>query len=105
MTTAEERWRRIVDPQFETLRVTAGTGFGRSSGLRISGKIYAMLVNDELVVKLPKERVDDLVASGVGHRFDPGHGRVMKEWASLPVESSRRWRALVDEARAFVDPC
>lgn len=51
-----------------------GTGFGRSEGLRVSGRIFAMLVKGELVVKLPKGRVDELTASGVGHRSDPGHG-------------------------------
>jgi hypothetical protein len=82
--------------------VTAGTGFGRSEGLRISGKIFAMLVGGELVVKLPKDRVEDLMASGVGHQFDPGHGRLMKEWVSVTPNASRRWRKLVEEARAFV---
>jgi hypothetical protein len=63
-----------------------------------------MLVNGELVVKLPRERVQDLSASGVGHAFDPGHGRVMMEWVSVPTEAWRRWPALVEEAREFVDP-
>jgi hypothetical protein len=31
-----------------------------------------MLVGDELVVKLPKERVDELVDAGVAKRFDAG---------------------------------
>jgi hypothetical protein len=33
-------------------------------------------------VKLPRERVDELVEAGAGHRFDPGHGRLMKEWVA-----------------------
>jgi len=82
--------------------VTAGTGFGRSEGLRISSKIFAMLVRGELVVKLPRDRVEDLTASGVGHPFDPGHGRLMKEWVAVSPTASRRWRKLVEEARAFV---
>jgi TfoX/Sxy family transcriptional regulator of competence genes len=102
--SAEERFATIADAQLRARDVTAGTGFGRSQGLRIGGKIFAMLVNGELVVKLPKERVEELSASGLGHAFDPGHGRVMKEWISVPTEAGRRWDALVEEAREFVRP-
>jgi hypothetical protein len=100
--TPEQVWNPIAQTELLTRGVTAGTGFGRSEGLRISNKIYAMLVNDELVVKLPKERVDELVGAGVGERFDPGQGRMMKEWLSLPASASRRWKTLVAEAKAFV---
>jgi hypothetical protein len=34
-----------------------------------------MLVKEELVVKLPRPRVDELVAAGRGARFEPGLGR------------------------------
>jgi hypothetical protein len=100
--TPEQIWQAIAAAQLSRPDVTGGTGFGRSEGLRVSGKIFAMLVKGELVVKLPKDRVDDLAASGLGHNFDPGHGRLMKEWAAVSPAASRRWRALVDEARTFV---
>ena len=100
--TREQIWSPIAKAQLATRGVTAGTGFGKTEGLRISGKIFAMLVGDELVVKLPKERVDELVDAGVAKRFDAGKGRPMKEWASIAPSASRRWRALVEEARAFV---
>ena len=102
--TPEQIWQAIADAELGTTGVTGGTGFGRSEGLRIDRKIYAMLVNDELVVKLPKDRVDELVDGGVGHRFEPGTGRVMKEWLSVSTSASRRWRGLVVEAKAFVGP-
>ena len=100
--TPEQLWGPIAKAQLATRGITAGTGFGKTEGLRISGKIFAMLVGDELVVKLPKERVDELVDAGVAKRFDAGKGRPMKEWASIARSASRRWRGLVDEARAFV---
>jgi hypothetical protein len=37
----------------------------------------AMVVNGCLVVKLPRDRVDQLVVTGAGQRFDHGHGRQM----------------------------
>ena len=100
--TPEQLWAPIAKSELAGRGVTAGTGFGRNEGLRISGKIFAMLVGSELVVKLPKERVDELVDAGVAKRFDAGKGRPMKEWASIAPSASRRWRGLVDEARAFV---
>ena len=61
-------------------RVTAGKLFA-SYGLKVHGRIFAMIVRGDLVVKLPKARVDELVQAGVATRFDPGHGRLMKESA------------------------
>jgi hypothetical protein len=54
-------------------------GFG-SSALWVSGKMLAFLSSkDELVVKLPEDRVNALVKSGCGARCDPSHGRPMKQ--------------------------
>lgn len=100
--TPEQIWKPIAAAELATRGVKGGTGFGRSEGLRISNKIYAMLVHGELVVRIPKARVDELIEAGIGRRFEPSPGRVMKEWLSLPPTASRRWKALVAEARAFV---
>jgi len=56
--TPEERFATIVEELLSNPGVTPpsdGKGFG-SSGLKIQNKIFAMLVRDELVVKLPKPR-------------------------------------------------
>jgi hypothetical protein len=51
-----------------------------SDGLRTeSGKFCAFAKDDELVVKLPAERVAELIAGGEGAIFDAGKGRPMKE--------------------------
>jgi hypothetical protein len=80
---------------------TGGEGFG-SSGLKVDGKLFAMISSRGLfVAKLPRERVEELVRLRSGRPFDPGHGRVMKEWVELDrAESS--WIGLAREARAFV---
>ena len=81
---------------------TEGQAFG-SSGLKIHNKIFAMLVRGRLVVKLPKTRVDMLVASGDGERYDPRQdGRLMKEWISLAPASKEDWLDLANEALEFV---
>jgi len=79
----------------------SGTGFG-SGALKVSGKIFAMIsARGSFVVKLPKERVTELVGAGRGHHFEPGRGRLMKEWFASDEKPST-WLALAREAHAFV---
>jgi len=82
--------------------VTLGTGFGSSRGLRVRGRIFAIFGDEALTVKLPRTRVDELVADGIGARFDPGHGRIMREWITVPAANEDSWDALADEAMNFV---
>ncbi|WP_126600267.1 hypothetical protein [Dictyobacter aurantiacus] len=80
----------------------ARKSFG-SSALKFQNKIFAMLVRGNLVVKLPRSRVDELIISGDGERFDPRHdGRLMKEWLVLAPTSEVSWLALAQEALQFV---
>jgi hypothetical protein len=51
---------------------------------------------------LPRARVDGLVADGEGRRFDPGHGRIMKEWFELTADSTMAWPALAQAALEHV---
>ena len=102
-TTPEERYDAIIAALIERPCVTLAAGMMRSSAqLRVNNKIFAMLVRDRLVVKLPKSRVDALISAGEGARFDPGHGRVMKEWLSAAMDSRTDWLALAEEALKFV---
>jgi hypothetical protein len=99
-----------IDPRFQPVvaafakdrRVTyGGKGFG-SSGLKVDGKLFAMIASrGQFVAKLPKDRVGELVRAGKGAYFDPGHGRLMKEWVALDGAPAS-WLALAKEARAFV---
>jgi TfoX/Sxy family transcriptional regulator of competence genes len=81
--------------------VTRGKMFSSSNVLSVNGKIFAMLVRGKLVVKLPKQRVDGLVAARAGTYFDPGHGRLMKQWISIPAAKAN-WVELAREALRFV---
>lgn len=78
----------------------ARRAFG-ADGLKVRGKIFAMPAQGTLVLKLPAPRVAALVAAGRGERFDPGHGRVMREWVALAGDDAE-WLALTREALAFV---
>ena len=103
--TPEERYATIVEALLSAPGVTGGSlerrEFG-SSTLKIGNRIVAMLVRGTLVVKLPRQRVDAIVASGDGERFDPGHGRLMREWLSVGPGSEAEWLPLAREAMEFV---
>ena len=106
-STPAEHYAAIVEALTGTPNVTLGSpgkkGVG-ASALCIQGKIFAMLAGgDRLVVKLPRQRVDALIAAGAGEHFDPGHGRLMKEWIVVAPAAAGEWLPLAREALAFVD--
>jgi hypothetical protein len=61
-----------------------------------------MLVRGNLVVKLPPARVDELIASGAGERYEPQRNRQMKEWVALTAAADDMWLPLAREALQFV---
>jgi len=89
------------DPRVDPPEMARAQGFG-SKGLKVARKLFAFRSSDGmLVVKLPNDRVDALASSGQGKRFDPGHGRVMKEWVAVDVGSKPLWLRLAREALEF----
>ena len=84
-----ERWEELVERMLAVGESTSATpgdgakrGFG-STSLKTGGRMFAMLAHDRLVVKLPAKRVEELVAGGMGRRFDPGHGKLQREWLDV----------------------
>jgi TfoX/Sxy family transcriptional regulator of competence genes len=75
-------------------------GFG-SSALTARGSIFATLSRDRLIVKLPRARVAELIASGQGEPFDAGKGRPMKEWPVVAGDD-QPWKKLSEKALSFV---
>lgn len=69
-------------------------------GLRAGRTIFAMLVDGELVVKLPAERCLALIDAGGARPFEVGRRR-MREWASVEPGGPHDWPALAREALAF----
>src|SRR3954452_19795871 len=70
--------------------------------VRLAGKFLASY--DEkarcLVVKLPRERVTELIESGRGDPFAPA-GRVFREWAAIPSVDRALWQQVLAEAVEF----
>lgn len=82
--------------------VTTGTMMGFPC-LRVSGAFFASCDprSGDLVVKLPRERVEQLIDAGIGKPFVPA-GRRFREWVVIDDRDKARWAELIDEARVFV---
>jgi hypothetical protein len=90
----------------ETLRadgVETGTMMGFPC-LRVRGAFFASCDHrsGDLIVKLPEARVQELIATGAGEQFAPA-GRVFREWVLVADRDVGRWRAVMTEARSFVE--
>jgi hypothetical protein len=95
-------WQLAAELQRDDPRVQPGTIMnGRC--LRV-GKEFLALVDYKgsgLVVKLPKQRVAALIASGAGNPFGPA-GKIFKEWVAVPKADRAQWRELLCEGIEFV---
>lgn len=80
-----------------------GVDLYKSTSLRAAGKVFAMIVKDQRVVKLSAARVATLVDEGRGDFFRLGPTKVMKEWFAAPVAQSATWLKLAKESRAFIE--
>ena len=108
--TPQERFKDLVDAMVAQSEAThsndASKGARRmfgSTSLKTGGKMFAFLHKKEwLVVKLPGDRVSALVAEGQGERFDPGSGRLQREWFVLDSQSADDWLNLATEAESYI---
>ena len=107
--TAPKPSAPALDPRFasvvKALRGERGVSFGGkgfgSSALKLDDKIFAMWTRKAaFVVKLDRARVTELVEQGKGTYFDPGRGRLMKEWLEVTAPQAA-WLNLAKEALAF----
>ena len=85
-------------------RVEEGTIMGGRCA-RVSGEFLGLVgyKGSGMVVKLPRDRVDELIDQGIGQPFAPA-GKVFREWVAIAKPDRRRWSKLLVEAVAFVAP-
>lgn len=102
-STGEARFWALAEPLLARPGVSQSTMMGLPC-LRVRGAFFASCDRrtGDLLVKLPEQRVDELVAAGRAHAFAPA-GRRFRQWAAVPPERGRVWRRLLDDALAFVD--
>lgn len=105
LAEADRRYAAILKALAPAVTQDTGgrKGFGSSSQLKVHGRIFAMLVRGDLVVKLPRQTVDAALAERLGTRFDPRRdGRLMKEWLVVKTTSKADWLALARQALTYV---
>jgi hypothetical protein len=100
--------RELYDDPTDDLLYQPAVGWSTRMGfpcVRRAGRFFASFDerNGALVIKLPRERVAELVDEGSGDPFAP-NGRVFKEWVSIPRPDRATWEALLAEALDFAGP-
>lgn len=92
-----EAYRELVQELLVNPSVSEGQMMGMPA-LKFASKMFGGLFEDDLVLKLGRDRAAELISSGRASAFDPsGRDRPMKDWARLP-EPSTDWLHLAREA-------
>ena len=94
--TAEEFWSKVKEHYLKMSDVQK-----QGESLKTKKKMFAMFSKGNYVVKLPKERVEELISTGDGLPYDPGNGKIMKEWVIIPEEYANKWIEYGSEAKTF----
>jgi len=104
VTNTDSDVQAIFDSAAKRLRGVERGRMLSASGFRdpAAGKFFAFVTRGQLVVKLPAERVTELIASGEGRVFDAGKGRPMREWVGLVPADEAACASYMREARKFV---
>ena len=101
MSRLHEQFDAIAAEYLTRDGVDIGPMFG-SEGLRVRGKVFAFLVKDGIIAKLPEERVAELDAGGRAARMIMRE-RAMREWVHVPDDAADLWPGIIAEAFSFVD--
>jgi hypothetical protein len=103
-TEDEARFQHFADLlSHDDHRVTRSTMMGFPC-LRVDDRFFACVerATGNLIVKLPAERVNELLRTGTGRPFAP-NGRVFKTWVACPAPDHELWADLLNEAKRYVD--
>jgi hypothetical protein len=99
--TAGELFERLSAPHVDSGMAERGKIF-HSTGLKSGDHFFAFVREDEIVMKLPAQRVAELIADGAGRQFDARRGRPMREWVCIHAADVSSCERLLEEARQFV---
>jgi hypothetical protein len=99
--TARDLYEELTDDLLYDPAVGRATMMGYPC-VRLAGRFLASYDDKAgcLVLKLPRERVTELVGSGDGDPFAPA-GKVFREWVSVPSVHRDLWQRLLAEAVDF----
>ena len=93
-------WEELVTDVTARYPLHESKMFGMPCLKRENGKVVAGHWKDGgLTVKLTDEAArEQALALPGAELFDPGMGRVMREWVLVPASQSSRWLELVEQA-------
>ncbi len=94
----------LADDMIAEGRVEEGTMMGHHCLRASQGGGFVATVersSGDLVAKLPRPRVAELIEAGVGRPFAPA-GKIFREWVAIGAEHVARWEPLVRESIEFV---
>ncbi|MBK8029960.1 MAG: MmcQ/YjbR family DNA-binding protein [Chloroflexi bacterium] len=104
-TTYREDHKAALD---RILGVIPGVKISKAFGYpayKIGGRIFCWVGQNGVTIKLPRERVDELVGSNGMHPFGPTATTVWREWLAIDREQSDDYRhdlELFEESISFV---
>ncbi|MEL6821718.1 MAG: hypothetical protein AAFP70_08160 [Calditrichota bacterium] len=89
-------------PMLEAENIDEGTLMGFPC-IRVNSDFFAAPEHKtgSLIVKLPKNRVQQLIEQGIGFPFAPA-GKVFKEWVLIEERDDKIWKEILEEAKNFV---
>ena len=99
--------KALYDEIFELLnsrydRVASSKMFGVPT-LKVKGKAFASLFEDEMVFKLTGSAHKAALRLSDAKPFDPsGKQRPMKEWVQVPFAHADKWEVLAESALKYV---
>ncbi|MEL6536759.1 MAG: hypothetical protein AAFQ98_15175 [Bacteroidota bacterium] len=101
MPTPLETLESLAHQQPDLLKL--GKTFGNPCLKLVStGKVPAMAREASLVIKLPKDTVNQLLQEEELKLYVPMTGKPMKEWVEVPLAQAHRWEDLIWEAVEYV---
>ena len=101
---AESLFWELADEMISAGAAHEGTMMGTRC-LRVDGEFLAMFFQKtgQLIVRLPENRVAEVIYAGSGAEFKPAGGTV-REWVAVDEINRQLWRSLLEEGREFVAP-
>ena len=100
MGAAEDLFWDCAPTLYELDDVRESTMFGFRC-IRVGDQFVGMPANDRLWVKLPEQRVNELIDAGIGEVCAPA-GRPFREWVAVPALDEALWTDLLRESVEFV---
>jgi glucose dehydrogenase len=100
-----QRFWDVAEPFIAQGRLVEGTMMGHQCLRSASNDGFVATVErstGKLVVKLPEERVAELIAADDGDAFAPAK-KVFKEWVAVRAFDDRVWTGLIEESIRFVE--